>query len=111
MAAAAFFGADRLIITTDNPRLKRLWKLFGILLRSFQIWKNSSPEKRNRDFIRVIRDRREAIRRGIGMLEKGDLLLIAGKGHEEYQEICGKKYPFNEREIIAGELKIPFKRL
>lgn len=111
MAAAAFFGADRLIITTDNPRYEAPLEIIRDITQELSDLEKQFPGEKEPGFYTVIRDRREAIRRGIGMLEKGDLLLIAGKGHEEYQEICGKKYPFNEREIIAGELKIPFKRL
>ena len=111
MAAAAFFGADRLIITTDNPRYEAPLEIIRDITQELSDLEKQFPGEKKPGFYTVIRDRREAIRRGIGMLEKGDLLLIAGKGHEEYQEICGKKYPFNEREIIAGELKIPFKRL
>ena len=50
-------------------------------------------------------DRREAIAHVISRAEDGDLIVLAGKGHEDYQEIKGKKYPMDEREIIREILK------
>ena len=51
----------------------------------------------------VIVDRREAIKHAIEMANKIDMIVLAGKGHEPYQEINGKKYPFDER-IIVNEI-------
>jgi UDP-N-acetylmuramoyl-L-alanyl-D-glutamate--2,6-diaminopimelate ligase len=48
-----------------------------------------------------ITDRKEAIRAAIRGGKPGDVIVLAGKGHEDYQEICGKKYPMDERELIA----------
>ena len=48
-----------------------------------------------------IPDRKEAIRYAIEHGEKGDIIILAGKGHEDYQEIEGKKYPMDERVLIA----------
>ena len=49
----------------------------------------------------VISDRREAITVAFNMARSGDMILIAGKGHEKYQDIKGVKYPFDDKEIIA----------
>jgi UDP-N-acetylmuramoyl-L-alanyl-D-glutamate--2,6-diaminopimelate ligase len=55
-------------------------------------------------------DRREAIRKAVNMASDGDIVLVAGKGHEDYQEIRGVRYKFNDREvleeIINSKLKI-----
>ena len=83
MAAAAFFGADRLIITTDNPRYEAPLEIIRDITQELSDLEKQFPGEKKPGFYTVIRDRREAIRRGIGMLEKGDLLLIAGKGHED----------------------------
>ena len=56
-----------------------------------------------RAYLRIT-DRREAIDRAIGMLEDGDCLLLAGKGHETYQVIGTDRSPFDEREIVADIL-------
>ena len=48
----------------------------------------------------IIIDRGKAIEKGISLLENNDILLVLGKGHEDYQEIKGKKYPMDERVII-----------
>ena len=56
----------------------------------------------------IVVDRKEAIKKAINMMTKKDIVILAGKGHETYQEINGKKYPFDEREIvkeILGEKK------
>ncbi|MDH3456242.1 MAG: UDP-N-acetylmuramoyl-L-alanyl-D-glutamate--2,6-diaminopimelate ligase, partial [Gemmatimonadota bacterium] len=52
-----------------------------------------------------IADRREAIRRAIVMLEPGDVLLLAGKGHETYQEVGTARIPFDERDIVRDMLR------
>ena len=52
-----------------------------------------------------ITDRKEAIAYAIDHGEPGDIIVLAGKGHEDYQEICGKKYPMDERVLIAEVLE------
>ena len=53
----------------------------------------------------MIEDRKEAIRYALLHAQEGDIVLLAGKGHETYQEICGRRLPMNERELIAHILK------
>ena len=53
----------------------------------------------------MIEDRKEAIRYAINNGEHGDIIVLAGKGHEDYQEIKGVKYPMDERDLIADILK------
>jgi UDP-N-acetylmuramoyl-L-alanyl-D-glutamate--2,6-diaminopimelate ligase len=54
----------------------------------------------------IIEDRREAIKTAGVMANKGDIILIAGKGHETYQEIKGVKHPFDDREVVKEMLKM-----
>lgn len=84
---------DYAIITSDNPRTEEPAAILEDIVRGIQ-----APGAR----YEVIEDRRDAIRRGIGLAEPGDLVLIAGKGHEDYQIIGEQKYPFSDR-LVARE--------
>lgn len=90
--------ADFTIITSDNPRTEEPEKIVKQI--------EEGIKKTNGKYI-VIVDRKEAIKYAIKMANKTDIIVLAGKGHEPYQEICGKKYPFDERiivkEIIEGK--------
>jgi len=55
-----------------------------------------------------ITDRRQAIKTAIALAEKGDVVLVAGKGHENYQDIAGVKYPFDDKEIITEILSADY---
>ena len=81
---------DLTIVTTDNPRTENPERIIDDILEGMSI-----PEKRM-----VISDRREAIYKAITIAERGDIILVAGKGHEQYQEINGVKHDFNEFAII-----------
>lgn len=83
--------ADHTIITSDNPRSEKPEDIVS------QIEKGA---KKTKGSYECIVDRKEAMKKAIKMANKKDLVLIAGKGHELTQEINGKKYPFDEREII-----------
>ena len=82
--------ADFVIITSDNPRFEDPLKIIE------DIKSGIKDEKK----ILINPDRKEAIKMGIEMMKKNDILLVAGKGHEEYQEIKGIKYPFNDKKVI-----------
>ncbi len=86
--------ADYTIITSDNPRTEKP-----------EIIVNQIEEgiKKTKGKYEVIVDRTEAIEKAIKMANKKDLIVLAGKGHEPYQEINGVKYPFDER-IIVNEI-------
>lgn len=91
--------ADYTIITTDNPRSEKPEDIIK------EIEEGILKTKGNYE-IEV--DRKEAIKKALAMAGKRDLVILAGKGHETYQEIKGKKYPFDERVIvkeILGEKK------
>lgn len=91
--------ADYTIVTTDNPRTEKPEEIIE------DIEKGISKTKGKYE---IVVDRREAISKAIKMMGKRDLVILAGKGHETYQEINGEKFPFDEREIvkeILGEKK------
>lgn len=91
--------ADFSIITSDNPRTEDPQKIVNQI--------EEGIKKTNGKYVCIV-DRIEAIKYAINMAGKNDLILLAGKGHEPYQEINGVKHPFDERlivnQIIKGEL-------
>ena len=91
--------ADFTIITSDNPRTEDPQKIVNEIEEGI---------KKTKGKYTVIVDRVEAIRYAINMASKKDIIVLAGKGHEPYQEINGVKHPFDERvivnQIIKGEL-------
>ena len=88
--------ADQVILTSDNPRTENP----DVILD--QMWVGVPQEKQ--DHVLRITDRREAIRTGVMMAKAGDILLVAGKGHEKYQEINGHRYPFDDKKVLAEAL-------
>ena len=88
--------ADLTIITSDNPRDEDPQAIIDDI--------KTGIEKTDGKYMEII-DRREAIKYAIEHGKKGDVIVLAGKGHEDYQEIKGKKYPMDERVIIAEILE------
>lgn len=88
--------ANYTIITTDNPRTEEPEKIILDIEKGIK--------KVTKDY-KIVADRKKAIKEAINMAHKRDMVIIAGKGHETYQEINGEKYPFNEREIIKELIK------
>ena len=86
--------ADYTIITSDNPRTEDPQKIVDQIEEGI---------KKTKGKYEVIVDRTEAIEKAIKMATKRDIIILAGKGHEPYQEINGVKYPFDER-IIVNEI-------
>ena len=86
-----------LIVTSDNPRTERPEDIIDEIERG--VLESGALDK---PYFRIT-DRKEAIRKAIGMAGKKDTVLIAGKGHEDYQIIGTTKYPFDDR-IVAGEI-------
>jgi UDP-N-acetylmuramoyl-L-alanyl-D-glutamate--2,6-diaminopimelate ligase len=82
--------ADAVLLTSDNPRSEKPEAILNEIL--------AGVERRDDLDLQVIPDRREAIRRAIAAAHPGDVVLIAGKGHETYQEIDGEKFPFSDAE-------------
>ena len=92
MAQEAVKQSDRVIITSDNPRNEEPQDSINEMLAGL------TPQQMKK--VVSIVDRREAIRTATMMAEKGDVILIAGKGHEDYQEIKGVKHHFDDREEV-----------
>lgn len=84
--------ADLTIITSDNPRDEEPQAIMDDIL--------TGVKKADGDYV-MIADRKEAIRYCMVHAKEGDVIVLAGKGHEDYQEIKGKKYHMDERELVA----------
>ena len=88
--------ADLTVITSDNPRFEKPQDIIDDI--------KVGIGKTDGEYVEIC-DRKEAIRYVIENGKPGDVIVLAGKGHEDYQEIEGKKYPMDERDIIADILK------
>jgi UDP-N-acetylmuramoyl-L-alanyl-D-glutamate--2,6-diaminopimelate ligase len=97
MAQEAVKQSDRVIITSDNPRFEEPQDIINDMLAGLNA-------KQMKKVISIV-DRREAIRTACMMAQKGDVVLIAGKGHEDYQEIKGVKHHFDDKEIVRDLIK------
>lgn len=92
MAAEAANRSDRVVITSDNPRFEDPQAIINDMTAGL-----TAAQRRR---VVTIADRREAIKAACMMADKGDVILIAGKGHEDYQEISGVKHHFDDREEV-----------
>ncbi|MCK8621867.1 UDP-N-acetylmuramoyl-L-alanyl-D-glutamate--2,6-diaminopimelate ligase [Prevotella sp. E13-27] len=92
MAQEAVKQSDRVIITSDNPRFEEPQDIINDMLSGLD-------QKQMKKVVSII-DRREAIKTACMLAEKGDVILIAGKGHEDYQEVKGVKHHFDDREVV-----------
>jgi UDP-N-acetylmuramoyl-L-alanyl-D-glutamate--2,6-diaminopimelate ligase len=97
MAAIACELSDQVILTSDNPRSEDPEVILAQMKEGVPV---TSARK-----VLTITDRREAIRTACSLAKAGDIILVAGKGHEKYQEIKGVKYPFDDRIILEEALK------
>lgn len=84
--------SDKVILTSDNPRTEDPESIIA------DIEKGIGPSE-SKKFVKVT-DRKEAIKTAVLMAGKGDIILVAGKGHEKYQEINGVKQPFDDKELL-----------
>lgn len=91
--------ADYCILTSDNPRTENPLVILAAIEKGIK--PTGKPYE-------VIENRREAIRHALEMAEDGDVIVLAGKGHETYQEIMGIKRPFDEK-VIVSELLLEMK--
>lgn len=98
MAAIACKYSDKAIFTSDNPRSEDPMEI----IREMQ--KGVGPTEAKKTL--VIVDREEAIKTACMMAKENDIVLVAGKGHETYQEIKGVKYPFDDKEVLTRMLKM-----
>lgn len=92
MAREAVNLSDRVILTSDNPRFENPNDILNDMLEGLD------AEQRRKTL--AIVDRREAIRAATQFAQSGDVVLIAGKGHEDYQEIEGVKHHFDDKEEV-----------
>ncbi|MEP2448671.1 MAG: UDP-N-acetylmuramoyl-L-alanyl-D-glutamate--2,6-diaminopimelate ligase [Balneola sp.] len=99
MAKAALEFADEIIVTSDNPRTENPDLIIADILQGFE----------NTDNVVTITSRKEAIFKAIELASSNDIILIAGKGHEDYQEIDGKRYPFDDRLVAKEALELKAK--
>ena len=88
--------ADYAIITSDNPRTEDPGKIIQDILKGVNSAKNNYE---------IIENRPKAIQHAMDIAGKDDIIVLAGKGHETYQEICGVKHHLDEREVVAAYLK------
>lgn len=96
MARIAVENADQVILTSDNPRTENPESILD------QMWEGVPEDKQ--DQVLRITDRKEAIRTGVKMAKPGDIILVAGKGHEKYQEVHGQRFPFDDKKVLAEAL-------
>ena len=92
MAQEAVRQSDRVIITSDNPRFEDPQNIINDMIAGL----NKEQMKK----VITIVDRKEAIKTACMMAQKGDVILVAGKGHENYQEIKGVKHHFDDKEVL-----------
>jgi len=97
MAKEALAGSDKVILTSDNPRFEEPQDILNDMLAGVEI----VDQKR----VLTIIDRKEAIRTACMLAQPGDVVLVAGKGHEDYQDVKGVKYPFDDKKVIADVYK------
>ena len=88
--------ADFSIITSDNPRTEDPAKIIEDIVKGIDIHKNNYE---------IIENRPAAIRHAMDIAQKNDIIILAGKGHETYQEINGVKHHLDEREVVAAYLE------
>ena len=92
MAQEAVKGSSRVIITSDNPRFEEPQDIINDMLEGL------TDEQKKK--VLSIADRKEAIKTACALAQQGDVVVVAGKGHENYQEIKGVKHHFDDKEVI-----------
>jgi UDP-N-acetylmuramoyl-L-alanyl-D-glutamate--2,6-diaminopimelate ligase len=100
MGQAASELSDLVIITSDNPRNEEPMDIINDIITGIK-----------GNHYLVISDRKEAIYEALTIAESGDTVVVAGKGHEDYQEIKGVRYPLSDREIVKDFFGINEKRI
>ena len=98
MARIATEHSTHVVLTSDNPRTEEPMAILNEMRQGVQ------ASDQSRVWVNV--DRREAIRQAVGMAKPGDVLLLAGKGHETYQEVNGVKHPFDDVAVLKETLEL-----
>ncbi len=94
MAREAVKQSDRVIITSDNPRFEEPQDIINDMLAGLD-------EEQMKKVIAIV-DRRQAIKTACMMAKSGDVILVAGKGHEDYQDVKGVKHHFDDKEEVRA---------
>jgi len=97
MAKVAVDLSDKVILTSDNPRTEDPQDILADM-------ESGVPVDKKRKYF-TISERKEAIRAACHLAQIGDIILVAGKGHENYQDIMGVKYPFDDKEVLKEIFK------
>nr|NKQ99568.1 UDP-N-acetylmuramoyl-L-alanyl-D-glutamate--2,6-diaminopimelate ligase [Escherichia coli] len=92
MAQVSCDMSDKVIFTSDNPRTEDATQI----LRDMEEGLTSAAKRK---YISIV-DRKEAIKTAVGFAKEDDIILVAGKGHEKYQDIGGVKHPFDDKEVL-----------
>lgn len=92
MAQEAVKQSNKVILTSDNPRFENPQQIINDMLEGL------NPSQQTK--VLCIENRKEAIKTACALAQKGDVVLVAGKGHEDYQEIEGVKHHFNDKEVL-----------
>lgn len=98
MAQEAVKQSDKVIITSDNPRFEEPQDIINDMLAGLD-------DQQMKKVVSIV-DRREAIRTACMLAQKGDVILVAGKGHEDYQEIKGVKHHFDDKEVLREAMGV-----
>ena len=98
MAAIACDQSDRVILTSDNPRNEDPDQIIAEMKTGIPIHQQKK--------VLSVSDRREAVRTACALAKKGDIILLAGKGHEKYQDIKGVKYPFDDLQVLEESFEL-----
>jgi UDP-N-acetylmuramoyl-L-alanyl-D-glutamate--2,6-diaminopimelate ligase len=98
MAKISAKGSDKVVLTSDNPRSENPESIMEDM-------KKGIPVELSRKVLSII-DRKEAIKTAVMLANPGDIILVAGKGHEKYQDIKGVKFPFDDKAVLLDALKI-----
>jgi UDP-N-acetylmuramoyl-L-alanyl-D-glutamate--2,6-diaminopimelate ligase len=96
MGQVAAEFSQKLILTSDNPRNEKPEEIIQQMIEGI-------PADKRKEVLSIT-DRREAIKTAVMLASGGDIILVAGKGHENYQEIGGKRYPFDDMEVLREYL-------
>ncbi len=98
MAQTACNLSDKVILTSDNPRSEEI----SDILKDMETGLDSAAKRK---YI-SISDRKEAIKTAVSLAKEEDIILVAGKGHEKYQDIKGTKYPFDDKAVLLEVLEM-----
>jgi UDP-N-acetylmuramoyl-L-alanyl-D-glutamate--2,6-diaminopimelate ligase len=98
MASIACRMSDKVVLTSDNPRDEDPMEIIK------EMQTGVMPTEVRKTL--VMADREEAIKTACMMAKENDIILVAGKGHETYQEIKGVKHPFDDREVVERMIKL-----